>query len=205
MGIKYQGIVSITGAVQMSPNRPPIWNTAEDLGSYFERENIEIVLSATDPEGGPVTFRESNSIEGQYLPYFIEIVDGKLVGELEGVPSEGGVVMIPVDAVDAQGKFTPRLFTIDVMNNASAVWITDSELGPVPANEPFSLQLEATDPEEQPITFVGDFYDGVEEWLTCSPSGLLEGTPPAPGEYSFGVNAQDGSSSSYRTFYLTVV
>lgn len=164
-------------------NLPPVWVTGYDLGLVVTTRT----LVATDPEGYPVTYTSDDMPAGMTL--------NATTGVLAPSGAMAGTYIIHVNASDGVLK-TRKQFTLRV-NNAP-VWVTPAgSLGLQQTGVPVSIQLVATDADNEPLTYAvtaGSLPAGV----TMNSAGLLSGTPTGDG--TFTVTVTDGITSVPRQF-----
>ncbi len=124
-------------------------------------------------------------------------------GVFSGSPTSGGFYNFIVQAVDSPAATVPQVttkaFSIYV---ASVITIAPPSLPAVPANAPLSIQLSASG-GSAPYFWEFDFQFPQQPpaWLSLSQTGLLTGTPPAQGSYTFGVMVWDQSESWAQKVY----
>jgi hypothetical protein len=91
----------------------PIWNTASgSLGSTGDRENANIQLSATDPDGGAVTFAETG---GTVLSTAGLSISSS--GLISGTPNDvvsNTTINFTIKATDNEGADTDRNFSLTI-------------------------------------------------------------------------------------------
>lgn len=171
------------GRKDAADNLPPIWVTAPNLGVVTN----SVTLVAIDPEGYPVTYRGNNLPDGFYVD--------EITGVLTIAPEvESGEYKIVVGADDG-GGIASREFTISI--NAAPVWITPAgALGTWVTSSPVSFQLQAMDPNDDPLVFsvVGTLPAG----LSMTPNGLITGVAVSRG--TFTVKVSDPYIGVDRTF-----
>jgi len=154
--------------------------------------------------GGVAPINYSIAIGAGTLPPGINLSSA---GVFSGAPTSPGFYEFVVQATDSPGATTPqvtsRLFSIYV---AAVITISPSALPQAVVNVPFSTQLSASG-GTSPYFFEFNFQGPSQPpgWLTLSSTGLLAGTAPTAGSFTFGVTVMDNSESfSTRTYTLTV-
>lgn len=174
---------TIVGRTNAADNLPPVWVTAPNLGVVTS----QVTLLALDPEGYPVTYHGVNLPDG--------FVVDKDTGVLSIAPEVvSGEYKIVVGASDG-GGLASREFTVFI--NAAPVWITPAgALGTWATGAPVSFQLQAEDPNNDPLVFsaVGSLPNG----LSLSPTGLITGVAVSRG--TFTVKVSDPYMGVDRTF-----
>ena len=103
IGIKYaDGSGSATPAV----NQAPAWQTAASIGSFALNASISATLTATDPDGDPITY----SVVTSGLPSGVSLSGNTLSGSSAVAGSYG----VTVRASDGRGKSVDRAFTFTI-------------------------------------------------------------------------------------------
>lgn len=196
----------------------PVWSTASgSIGSGMEGTAFSKTVIATDPEENPLTFTVSN---GTSLP-------GNLTLTVLPSYATGGIVIkgsntvtisgtLPAVSADTTYNFTLaaydgrntayRAFSINVTDHISPVWDTTSgSLGTGFSGEGFSYTLEATSPNDLPLTFTvnsGTF----PSTMSLGTNGQISGNEPivvANTTYNFVVTVSDGTFSVNRAFSIS--
>lgn len=164
-------------------NLPPVWVTPSPLGVVTGT----VALLAVDPEGYPVTYHGVNLPDGFTV--------AKDTGVLTIAPEvESGDYLIVVGASDGGGLAT-REFTLSI--NSPPVWITPAgALGTWATSSPVSFQLQAMDPNDDPLEFTA--VDALPLGLSLSSDGLISGL--ALGRGTFTVKVSDPYIGVDRTF-----
>ena len=170
---------------RVAANLPPVWVTGPNLGLVSGPR----VLVATDPEGYPVSYVSPKLPAGATL--------NAKTGELSVSGTAAGTYTFLVDASDG-AQFTRREFTMRV--NSAPVWQTPAgSLGTQLTGAPMSIQLVATDADNETLTYSvvsGTLPSGV----SMNSAGLLSGT--INGDGTFVVRVTDGTTPVDRQFTL---
>jgi hypothetical protein len=102
---------TLNDGLQLSAS--PAWNTASGLlGSTGDRENANIQLSATDPDGGAVTFAETG---GTVLSTAGLSISSS--GLISGTPNDvvsNTTINFTIRATDNEGAYTDRNFSLTI-------------------------------------------------------------------------------------------
>ncbi len=169
------------------------------------------ITSASPLTGGtaslPYTFTFQAS--GGTQPYTWAVSVGALptgitlnttTGQISGKPTAGGTATFTMQVTDANGAIATAPFTLTIAPNPA---ITTSTLPPPVLGSPYSIQLTAAG-SGGPFTWSllsGSLPNG----LALSGSGLISGTPTAPGTFTFTLQVTDTLNNSTSVpFTLTV-
>ncbi len=146
----------------------------------------------------PVTFGVSGGTPtyswtvapGSSLPPGLSFSSG---GVLSGTPTTAGTYTFSVKVTDSTAGTaltdTQALQLIVVPASATLI-ITTTTLDAVQLSQPISKQIVATG-GTPPYVFTVDTGSTLPNWLTLSPSGLLEGVPTATGTSNFTLRVDD--------------
>jgi PKD domain/FlgD Ig-like domain/Bacterial Ig domain/Putative Ig domain len=146
----FEGIVISVGAV----NQPPILTQPGDV-TINEGDVLDFTLTATDPDGDPLTF----SLEPG-APTFMTVSSAGAVHIAPGF-GDSGSYTATVSVSDGQGGSDSKTFSITVVNVNQAP-IADAD-GPYTGtiNTPVHFDGSgSSDPDGDPLTFAWDFGDG---------------------------------------------
>jgi hypothetical protein len=174
-------------------NDAPVWATSAGALTDAGVASYSVQLSASDPEGGSVTY----SVVFGSLPSGLTMNSTGLVSGI--VSSWGTTSNFTVQITDSVNT-ADRSFSIASVNNPAS-WSTGPSIGEVSAN---SFTVSATDPEGLAITY--SLYSGtLPSGMTLNAStGAISGTNPGDGvTYSFTINAHDGYNDSTRAFTMS--
>jgi large repetitive protein len=159
---------------------------------------------------------------GPALPYQYTIVAGSLPpglslsfsGLISGTPTQAGSWSFYVNLSDqnppsaswCRPAESQRQFTITVINGAAATPLSINQASLTPkaivVGTPYRVQFTAQGGGTQTWSVQsGSLPTG----LTLNSSGLLSGTPTAPGDFSFTVKVTDGMRSATQAYALSVV
>ena len=190
----------------------PVWTTpAGSIGSVLSGYAAYFSMSATDPQGIPLTY---NFISGT-LPPNTSFFGGSNC--FVRSPENGSVPVSSTDntytfTIEVTNGFVPvqRTFSITVNKNLAPVWDSPAagDLGNAIENYPVTITFEAHDPENVGIYYVlnsGSFPGG----LILNPNtGVLTGNTssvPNTTVYNFTVDARDGVLRTSRSFSFTTL
>ncbi|MCO6458913.1 MAG: hypothetical protein J5I93_26705, partial [Pirellulaceae bacterium] len=163
---------------EMADNLPPIIDPIDNQSVPVEQPFMYPV-SATDPEGEPLTYRLTSG------PAFLSIDSGS--GMISGRPMAPGTFPVEVEVEDPHGAKTSESFELEVTNDPPTIdEINDQS---IPVGQPFSYPVSATDPEGQTLTYR---LTSAPAFLSIdSGSGVIDGRPMAPGTFSVEVEVED--------------
>ena len=122
-------------------------------------------------------------------------------GSLSGTPGAPGNFNFTVRAQDALGCAVERAYTLAI--GCAALSLSPTTLPAAQANVPFSQPLSANGVAPRQFTLSASPMPPA--WLTLSASGVLTGTPPAPGTFNFTVNVSDANGCTGTQSYALVV
>ncbi len=189
------GTTLVTRTFSVDVDEEPIWNTSSgQLGVHSIAEEVSHTLSASDPEGGALTYRVSAGA----LPAGLVLSEaGVISGTISDMETSNHI--FSVSASD-QANTVTRQFSIQVTNSAP-LWNSAADLGTQTSG--VNVQLDATDPEGMPLTYAivsGSLPAG----LSLSSSGLISGdvSNPDGNDYTFTVEASDGHNATTRAFTI---
>ncbi len=175
----------------------------------------QFVITTPDLPSGTVGQFYSATLQtfGGVPPISFSILSGSLPpgislnssGSFTGAPTSGGFYNFTVRAVDSSvstSQVATKAFSIYVY---PVITVLPATLPSVIVNVPINIQLSASG-GVAPYYFQFDFQSiQPPAWLSLSSSGLLGGTPPAQGTFTFGVWVWDQTESSVqKTYTLTV-
>ena len=178
----------------------PIWTTPSGtFAPVLENEFFQIQLVATDPAGGPVTFKP---LAGKF-PLGVRVTS---TGSLQGIPIVTDTANVnrsyefTVRAQDAGGLVADRTFKLSISNIIPPQIVPKvSNLGTVFDGSYFSYQLRATEVNPN-ATLTWRLSNGnLPSGMTLSSSGLLSGfLDPIPLEGNNGATGY--SATPYNEF-----
>jgi RHS repeat-associated protein len=170
----------------------PVINSKEDeLYSY--------VLSATDVDAGDaLSFTLLSGPLGMTLDTFSTT--------LEWTPEQQdvGEHTVELEVADVHGLSEIQTFTLTIENINDAPVLPDIATSAIKATEYFSLQIEASDEDGDPLTY--SLVNGPLGMTVATDTGLLEWTPSVEqlGEVTVEISARDAEITSTTTFTITV-
>jgi hypothetical protein len=175
-------------------NTPPVWNTNAGLiGNTVALYDFTFNLHGSDAETS-VTYSLANSTS---LPSGLGLSSGGLIhGESTAVDNTTQT-NFTVALSDGYNPAINRDFSIIVTPNLPPIWITNTGvLGSAFETAPFTYQLQAFDPEGQPISYYLAEGEALPSGLKLSGTGLIAGSlPNVPNDITtnFVVYADDGT------------
>lgn len=101
-------------------NRAPIWVTSQgSLGSIVENNSVNIQLSATDPDGGNITY----TLASGTLPAGTSLSSSGLISGTASEVANDTTYNFTIAAVDSFGSTTTQDFSYEVTNDPTAVLV----------------------------------------------------------------------------------
>jgi hypothetical protein len=160
----------------------PVWQTtAGSLGVIPEGVFYRQVLTATDPDSGPVTY----SVIAGSLPSGIQCTTtGQIVGvpqattTIQGVPTlvNQDVVSKFVVRATASGRIADRTFTLTVTGNDAPEFVTPAgSVGTFYDGDEVNVQIEYSDADPQDAAVVSLAGGILPPGLIVTPTGLITG------------------------------
>ena len=164
------------------------------------------VAPATLPNGGVAqAYSQTLTASGGTAGYSFAVTAGALPaglslasnGSLSGTPTAGGTFNFTVTATDSStgsGPYTGSN-SYTVLVTAATVTLPPTTLADATRTVAYSATLNGASGGTAPYTYAlssGTLPPGI----SFSSSGVISGTPTAPGSYSFGVTATDSSTGS---------
>jgi hypothetical protein len=201
MAISYNGL-KLVWLKQFASNAASIiWTSpaAGDIGSFVGGATVLEPLRARVINGEPPVF----SLQSGSLPLGLSLDQtGGISGILNNVSGSYSFTL----RASSGAEYDDRDFTSNVSLNLPPVWNTMSgSLGQQFDNTPVLLNLSATDPEGQTVTYsvqAGSLPNGLKLTANGIISGLLGGVTDDT-EFFFTVAASDGVASTNRSFNFT--
>lgn len=174
-----------------SPNGAPVVTHPGAL-SHVVGQALQVQVVGSDPDGQPVSFSATG------LPGGLAIASG--TGLISGTPSTAGSYSVTVTATDGTlSGSTTFSWIIRPPNQAPLFTNPGNQTSNV--NQSLTLQLVASDPDADPLTFA---VSGLPIGLQMSTStGLITGTPTAVGISSVTVTVSDGRLLATQSFTWT--
>lgn len=185
-----EGDVWFTAAAAEPPVAPSITSTS--MGGATVGTAFSQTLAATGTT--PITW----SIASGALPAGLTLSTG---GTISGTPSVAGSGSVTVRATNSAGQ-DDQVLSWTVTATAVAPTITTTALGTLTQGAAFTLTVGRTG--TAPITWAvteGALPVGLSLNVT---TGVISGTPTAPGAYSFTLTATNGAGSDTQAFSGTV-
>jgi hypothetical protein len=188
---------SITVTVNnVAANRAPVLTQpANQTGTEGAADSL--ALSASDPDGNPLTFSATGLPGGLAINTASGLISGTLSFTSAGVHS--------VTAMVSDGSLShSRTFTWTVANTNGAPVLTQPANQTSTTSTSVSLQLSGSDPDGTAVTYSAT---GLPPGLAINAtSGLIAGAlaSNSAGSYSVTARVSDGALSASRTFSWTV-
>ena len=173
-------------------------NQAPTLSQPFNQRTTvgqpaSLQLGGNDPEGAPITYSATG------LPPGLTI--NSSTGLISGIATAAGNYL-PIATVSDGNSSTSRSFSWAVVAGNSAPILSNPGTLQTDAGQSVSLQLIASDPDGQPLTFSST---GLPPGLSVGVNtGVITGQPTTPGSYSVTIAVSDGSLSATQTFVWTI-
>jgi putative Ig domain-containing protein len=191
------GSSTFTWTVTKGANEAPTLTPPGDQASA-ENATVSLQLVASDPDGDALTYGAS----GLPAPLTVDAATGLISGTLT-YTSAG---TYSVTAIVSDGSVsTSTTFTWTITNVDRAPALTTPADQTSVENATVSLQLAASDPDGDPLTYLAD---GLPPSLGINTAtGEISGTlmPASEGTYTVTVTTSDGTLSQSTTFVWTVM
>lgn len=184
------GVTSVDRQFSLDANAAPVWVTpAGSIGRFNTGSAVSFQFAAQDADNDPLVYSAVTS-----LPAGFNLSPS---GLLSGTAGPQGSFTLRV--ADPNGYFEDRSFSI--ASNATPVWVTPAgSLGLYGTGSSVTIQLEATDADNDPLTY--SVVSGtLPAGLTMNSSGSITGT--ANGDGTFTVRVTDGMTPVDRQFSLS--
>jgi hypothetical protein len=172
----------------------PVWNTATVLPSFTKNTAYSTTVSATDPDGGTITY---SYVSGS-LPTGLSF--NASTATISGTPTTSTDTSYTIRATDSGGNYTDKTFTV---KNIGPTWVTSGNINNYVSGSAYSYQLSATDDSGDSPTYAlasGSLPSG----LSISSSGLISGTSSAGTTNTFTVSATDVNGNTSTSNSLTI-
>lgn len=221
--------VDSRGLIEWVPSQEQAGNNAVSLGvsdgkfTVFQNFTVTVtvtgmnhipVIRSTPPAGAvagvPFTYLlDATDEDGDRLSFSLDSAPaGMAVGALSGVvawtpaESQAGSVVVAVVASDGRGYAVQR-FTLAVTVNRPPRFIGAPPAESIVLGRSFTYQIDCRDDEGAPLRFAFDLRPA--GMTIDGKTGLVSWKPEAAGNYTFAVNASDGTRWATQSFNLTVV
>lgn len=182
----------ILGWTVANLNRTPVWVTpATQMNA--EGDAVNLTLMATDPDGEDVTYSVSGLPAGLGLTAATGLIDGNI----DYTASALSPYTITATATDGSSPIDQVFSWVVTNTNQAPIWVDPGAQNNV-EGDAISLQLQASDPDGQGVTFSSTALpDGLS---LDSVSGLIDGTlsytSAANSPYSVTATSTDGTAPS---------
>jgi hypothetical protein len=199
-GVRYYFVVrGYAGATFSTPsnevsgvalNQPP---TVVNPGNRtVQQGSFSLGIVASDADGDPLTYTATGLPAGVTMNASSGVISGN-------VTPGSSTITVTVSDGPAQASTTFTL-TVTASNNAPTLTAPGNQTNDT--DDAVALQLSASDPDGDPLTFSAT---GLPPGLTLNTSsGLISGTPTTPGTYSVTATVNDGTTSTSRTFTWSI-
>jgi len=206
--------------------RPAVWKTPEYLGLYRANNYITLLLDIYEtPDTGPVIYSiddENNLPPGMQF----DIATGEIFGAVPYQPAITKRYTFSVTATRyspniADNSLSTKIFYIDILGEVDSVinWLTNPDLGTVPANFISNLSIRAETTVENAILVYTKEAGRLPPGLTLTPDGEIIGKvnqygdetragltrfydePPTPGVTEKVFTTFDGDTTSVDRSY----
>jgi hypothetical protein len=172
-----------------APSLTAVASQRTDVG-----HSVALQLTASDPDGDPLTFTAVN------LPAGLQIAAS--TGLIQGAPTNAGTYTVTVSVSDGQLSAS-RGFTwvVTAINSAPSLTGPGDQTNLV--GDGVVLALQASDPDGDTLSFTAS---GLPMGLQVNAStGRISGTPSVAGSFSVSATVSDGALTATRSFSWTVV
>ena len=194
-GVDTQGFVISIKDSSAYENRPSITTTQSDLSTAYVNNIYRQTFNAES-----TTTTRWSIVEGE-----IPGVSMRIGGSLYGYPTKAGTYSITVRAINTDGGFDDKSFTVTVQTSELAPakpTITTRTLANAYVNRDYTAQLEADG--TKPITWSIASGALPNEMTLISSTGIISGKPTKADSYSITVNAANSAGEAQRTLSLVV-
>jgi hypothetical protein len=171
-------------------NSPTLISPGNQSGRVGQAVSLQI--EGADPDGDRLSYSATG------LPAGLSI--DSLTGLISGTPSQACACQVTVFVDDGQARSNTE-FRWDIPGGPPEITPPGDQTGVV--GQPVSLQIQASDPDGDPITYGAG---GLPEGLVIDlDTGLISGTPTTPCACSVTITASDATGADGETFLWTIV
>ena len=175
-------------------NRPPAITAIAKITSA-EHDTVTLSVSATDPDGDPITYGATGLPQGLAINPATGAISGTLSYTSAGTSSV--TVTVSDGTLSASTSFTWSVTNVDRAPVLTPIGNITTVTGAAVA-----VQMTATDPDNDTITYgASGLPPGVSLNVT---TGLISGTPTTAGSYPVTAVALDSSQSGVSAFTWTI-
>ncbi len=208
----YFGLLPTTRefSLQVNKNKPPIWDTDPGVQIVVPAlQEFSVTMSAHDPNGEPVTYEVvQNDIPADNQGLFVSETGVAGYFNLIATPES---YLVRLSASDGVNQPVERDFYISVEPNEAPIWDTPADTVVIDAFEHamVSYQLEAHDPEGEPLTYYisrgnNDIIRTGDTLISLTSNGVVQGKMPRVDEdteYTFTARAWDNTADRLQVRY----
>ena len=193
--------IAYTNPVTPAPNRAPV-ATAVTAQSTVRGTAVSLPVTASDPDGQPVSFRAIGLPAGLSIGAASGVISGTVAPE--AADTQLTTVIVTDGFIETSVSFT---WTVTAPpppppppNRAPVVFAPEAQIGRVGENA--NLAINATDPDADALTYAAT---GLPAGLVIDArTGVITGTFTATGTHSVTLTVSDGRLGATGTFAWTV-
>lgn len=188
---------------------PPVINVPATM-SVFQDETLDLYCAATAPDGSALEYLWYETSTGNLMDIIAVNRGSEMYDTLRCDTSEVGTrYYVCVVTTANGGSAYSSVIPVTVMEAGPAVEppvILTDKLADGIVGEAYSAKLESSDTAAEFGLYdnPGGVNNFDESGLTLSASGVISGTPKAPGTYTFTVCAVGEGGEGYMTYTMTV-
>jgi RHS repeat-associated protein len=184
---------SFTVVVSTTANQPPVITSTPPFVATAE-QHYQYTVTAVDPDGQSVLFSLLDAPAGMTID--------PVSGVVQWVPTlaQVGIQSVTVAAIDPGGAGGTQTFSVGVADNNNAPTITSSPVQVVTAGLPYRYDVQASDPDGDPISFR---LDQAPAGMTIDALGRITWSPgiPAIGTHRIDVTVEDSRGAAITQSY----
>ena len=193
--------IAYTNPVTPAPNRAPV-ATAVPAQSSVRGSAVNLPVTATDPDGQPVSFRAIGLPAGLSIGAGTGVISGTVANE--AADTQLTTVIVTDGFIETSVSFTWTVTSPPPPppppNRAPQVFAPEAQIGRVGENA--NLAINATDADADALTYAAA---GLPAGLVIdSRTGVITGTFTATGTHTVTLTVSDGRASATGSFAWTV-